>query len=298
MKLAEQYLKKIEKCCDVFKKNEDMSQHCSFKCGGKAKFFCEPKNEKCFVKVLKFSKKAKLQFFVLGNGTNTLFKNFNGIVISTKKLNKIKAKKNTIICQCGATFAQIGQLCTKNSLSGFEFATGIPASVGGGVYNNAGAYGKCMSDVIEKVKIFNGKKCCWCSKSFMSFDYRKSIVQMRELFVLGVKLKLKSGDKNKIQKEMLEILQKRRSAQPLEFPSAGSVFKRQGEIIPAKVIDKLGLKGFNINDAQVSEKHAGFIVNRKNATFQDVENLIEVIKQKVFEKEGIILLTEIEIIGD
>ena len=293
-----EYLKKIEKCCLSFKKYEDMALHCSFKCGGRARFFCVPKNLSCFVKVLRYATLEGLKVFVLGKGSNTLFKKFNGIVISTQNLNKIKVKKNLVYAQCGVEFSKLSQLCLKSSLTGFEFATGIPASIGGGIYNNAGAYGKELCDVVKKVKVFDGKKCFWLDKEDMGFGYRNSIIQKKQLFVLSAILCLKNGDKVKIKNEMFDILQKRRDKQPLNYPSAGSVFKRQGEIIPAKVIDNLGLKGFNINDAQISQKHAGFIVNKKNAKVYDIEKLIKLIQQKVFEKEGIILETEIEIIGE
>ncbi len=291
------YLKNIEKNCVYFNSNEDMARHCTFKCGGRAKFFCVPKNLRSFIKVLRYCNLEGLKVFVLGNGSNTLFKDFNGIVISTQNLDKIKIK-NKVLAQCGVEFSKLSQLCLKNSLTGFEFATGIPASVGGGVYNNAGAFGGEISQIIDKVRLFDGKKCFWLNREEMDFGYRKSIVQKDGLYVLEVVFCLEKGDNKKIQATMLDILQKRKAKQPLNFPSAGSVFKRQGEIIPAKVIDKLGLKGFNINDAQISEKHAGFIINKKNASVYDIEKLIELTKQKVFEKEGIILEQEIEIVGD
>ena len=294
----ENILKKIEKLSTYFAINEPMEQHISFKSVGMAKYFCQMQSEKNFIKILKLVKKSGLNYFILGNGTNTVFKNFNGIVISTKKLEKISVKKTKVYAQCGALLINVNHECLKHGLTGLEFSYGIPASMGGAVYNNAGAYGGEVGKYIEKVKVFDGNRVFWIKKEKLDFAYRKSFVKKNKLVVLSVLFNLSFGNKQQIQDKMFEIAKLRKQFQPLEYPSAGSVFKRNEEIIPAKIIDNLGLKGFNINDAYVSEKHAGFIINKKRATGWDIEKLALKVQKIVKEKDGVDLQLEIEFIGE
>lgn len=298
MEINKKIIKYIKKKCATFTINQNMADLTSFKCGGNAKFFCEPKNTISLINIVKYLNKYHLSYFILGRGTNTLFKNFNGFVISTKNLDKVIVTKHKVKVQCGVSLFKLNQKLFSSSLSGLEFSVGIPGSVGGAITMNAGAYGDEVGNFVERVKVLNKNKVQWIKKNDLKFSYRNSSIKDNNYIVLCAEFKLNFADKNDIQVKMQNILEKRRIAQPLNYASAGSVFKRNGDIIPAKIIDNLGLKGLNINDAQISEKHAGFIVNKGNAKFEEVIALIEKIEQIVKEKKGILLEREINIIGD
>ena len=280
--------------------NESLKKHTSFKIGGKCKILAYPKNSKQVLDILNICKNNKISHFILGRGSNLLVSDlgFDGIVISSKNLNKIELiSDDEIYCESGVGLSKLCGFALKNSLSGLEFAFGIPGSVGGAVFMNAGAYGGEMKDVVKNVicldNIGNIQKL---KGRDLKFSYRHSVFQEQESFILGAVLKLFKSEKSKIRLKMDELLEKRRKKQPLEFPNAGSVFKRPKNGYAAELIEKCGLKGEKIGGAQVSQKHSGFIVNLGGATSDDVNNLIKKIQQVVAKNSGVFLEPEIKYI--
>lgn len=284
--------------------DEPMKKHTSFKIGGTADYFFKATTLEELQNIIKFAKIKELPITIIGNGSNLLVtdKGIRGLVIKIdiKKL-KIEKKDEFAVIEVGAG-NKLMALATKmkdEELSGLEGLSGIPGSVGGAIVMNAGAYGKEMKDVVLSTTCMdkNGKLYTFSNEE-QEFSYRNSIFQKKDYIIIETKLKLEYGKKDEIQKRMEEYFKSRKEKQPIEYPSAGSSFKRQEGIITAKLIDDVGLKGYKIGGAQVSEKHAGFIVNYNNATATDVINLIDYIKEKVYSKYGIKIEEEIKIIGE
>ena len=284
--------------------DEPMKKHTSFKIGGTADYFFKATTLEELQNIIKFAKIKELPITIIGNGSNLLVtdKGIRGLVIKIdiKKL-KIEKKDEFAVIEVGAG-NKLMALATKmkdEELSGLEGLSGIPGSVGGAIVMNAGAYGKEMKDVVLSTTCMdkNGKLYTFSDEE-QEFSYRNSIFQKKDYIIIETKLKLEYGKKDEIQKRMEEYFKSRKEKQPIEYPSAGSSFKRQEGIITAKLIDDVGLKGYKIGGAQVSEKHAGFIVNYNNATATDVINLINYIKEKVYSKYGIKIEEEIKIIGE
>lgn len=259
--------------------NEDMKKHTTFKIGGNAKFFIIPKNVQQILESIKFAKSKNLPYFILGNGSNLLVddKGYNGVIISLKELNKISLEKqgqNAFVCvEAGVNLFRLNQFLANNSISGIEWSYGIPASFGGSVKMNAGAFEKCVGDFLCEITVLKNGKIKKIKK--INFSYRNSF--LTDEIILSGKLKLKEGEKDEIKAKMSSFLTKRRQTQPYDLPSAGSIFKRNN-FLPAKIIDDFGLKGLILGEAQISKKHAGFIVNLGNATSKDVLKLIHIIK--------------------
>ena len=284
--------------------DEPMKKHTSFKIGGTADYFFKATTLEELQNIIKFAKIKELPITIIGNGSNLLVtdKGIRGLVIKIdiKKL-KIEKKDEFAVIEVGAG-NKLMALATKmkdEELSGLEGLSGIPGSVGGAIVMNAGAYGKEMKDVVLSTTCMdkNGKLYTFSNEE-QEFSYRNSIFQKKDYIIIETKLKLEYGKKDEIQKKMEEYFKSRKEKQPIKYPSAGSSFKRQEGIITAKLIDDVGLKGYKIGGAQVSEKHAGFIVNYNNATATDVINLIKYIKEKVYSKYGIKIEEEIKIIGE
>ena len=280
-------------------KNQSLKDFCTFKIGGKAKYVYICNTTSALISVIKYCKKKGIKFKVIGLGANILFsdKGYDGAII-VNRTNKVLFKDNKVYADSGVNVTNLIQKCYLRSLSGLENLSGIPASVGGGVVNNLGAFGTSLSEFIDYVKVIdlnNPNKVFKLDKKDCNFDYRHSIFQNSDLVVLRVKFVLKKDEKTLIQKRIASAIEKKVSTQPLNYPSAGSVFKRSG-IIPAKVIDELGLKGLCVGNAQISKKHAGFIVNLGGATSQDIKGLISIINCKVNEVYGKNLEPEIEIL--
>lgn len=274
--------------------NADLKDYCSFKIGGIAKIMLLPTNIKQAVKILKYLHNSKLEYVLLGNGTNVLISGNLDIVVCFKNLKTIKCNKNLIYAESGVSLFKLNEFACENSLTGFEKTYGIPASVGGGIVQNCGAYGASISDNLKEVILFNGKQIKKVKKENLNFNYRTSLFKkVNGLIVLGGVFKLEKGDKNAIEKTMKDILNLRKSKQPYEYPSAGSVFKRVEGLIISKVIDELNLKGYEVGGAKISEKHAGFIINNNNASFEDVINLINFVKNKIKIEKNIDLELEI-----
>ena len=278
--------------------NEPMSSHTSFKIGGPARFFLEAKSQEAVVRTLDILNAFHITPFVFGSGTNLLVsdKGIDGFVLKVS-CSKIVAVGTDIYAEAGASLASVAHVALKNSLTGFEFAHGIPGSVGGAVVMNAGAYGGEMSNIVSKSMYVSGNDIYEISGSSHKFGYRTSVYKENPLHtVLRAVFSLSTGDSDEISAKMSELAQKRRDKQPLEFPSAGSVFKRPKGNFAGALIENCGLKGYSVGGAAVSEKHAGFIVNRGGATCDDVLRLIDHIKSEVLKKNGIELECEICII--
>ena len=279
--------------------DEPMSLHTSFKVGGKADLFIKAYSVEEIKSVLKVSNKNNIPLFILGNGTNLLVKDegFRGIVLQIK-LEEIRIEGTVAKVQAGVKNAVLSKKLTDVSLTGFEFASGIPGTIGGAIKMNAGAYGNEMKDIVLEVTYMDYEgEVHTISNQECDFSYRYSRFFEEEGIILEAKIQFEKGNKTDIESKVSELLKQRKEKQPLEYPNAGSTFKRGENYITAKLIDECGLKGYNIGGAQVSEKHAGFVVNKGNATSTDILKLIEYIQKTVKEKTGEDIKLEVEVIG-
>ena len=287
------------------KTNEDMSKHTSFKVGGKADIFIKINDIQDLKYILDFTKKNNIPLTIIGNGSNVLVKD-NGIRGITIYLNfddiQIDEEQNgevIVTVGSGVKLAMLAVILQKKGIAGFEFASGIPGTIGGAIRMNAGAYGKEMKEVVENVTYMDeeGNKHKLENEQ-MDFSYRYSRFKEKQEIIIEAQLKFQKEDAEKIKERMDEYRKARMEKQPIDMPSAGSTFKRGTNYISAKLIDDAGLKGYEIGGAQVSEKHAGFIVNKGNATAQDILDLIDYVIKVVYEKFGKILELEVEVIGE
>ena len=282
--------------------DEPMSRHTTFKCGGPASLFLRPSNVAELRDIVNILKDNGEKYFVLGNGSNLLVsdKGYDGAIISMGYFDDIHIEAETQICaEGGARNSAIAALARDNSLTGFEFAAGIPGTIGGAMTMNAGAYGGEMKDIVREVILLSPEgEIKTYSGNDMEFAYRESFIKGKEYVVLFVVVELEKGNKEEITSKMQELALKRKEKQPLEYPSAGSTFKRPEGNFAGKLIEDAGLKGYSVGDAEVSEKHAGFVVNKGNATAADVYKLICDVKEKVLENCGVTLEPEVIILGD
>lgn len=277
--------------------NVSLKDYSSFKIGGTADIMLFPSTIKKLVKILKYFKRHNIKFIVLGRATNVLICGDKEVVVSLKKLTKMTAKNNVVYAEAGTSLFSLNKFLCENELSGLEKLYGIPASVGGGIVQNCGAYSFSISDKLKTVTYFDGKKVKRVRKEKLDFSYRFSTFKEHsDYVVLGAEFKLRKGNKEDIQKRLNDILTLRKNRQPYDLPSAGSVFKKCNGVVVSKLIDELGLKGKTIGGAMVSTKHAGFIVNYNNATYEDVLGLIDFIKKKIKLEKNIDLDLEIVII--
>ena len=278
-----------------------ISDHSTFRIGGVAALAAFPKSTDEIISVIRAAKNTETNFITVGNGSNILFSDsgYDGLVIITGNCNAFSVDRNTVTADCGASFTRLSITARDSSLSGLEFAYGIPGTVGGAVYMNAGAYGGEVSEHLASVTVYDDvtDTVSKYSKADCKFGYRTSIfAKNQNLTVLSASFELDFGVKDEVHAKMSENMKSRREKQPLEFPNAGSTFKRPEGLFAAKLIDDAGLKGVRIGGAEVSEKHAGFVINRGNATSDDVLHLIEHIKSEVYKKFGVMLECEIKII--
>ncbi|HAG04978.1 MAG TPA: UDP-N-acetylenolpyruvoylglucosamine reductase [Lachnospiraceae bacterium] len=283
------------------KRDESMSRHTTFRIGGSADFFVTPSDADSLAAVLQILKNSGTPYFIMGNGSNILVKDkgFRGAVIQIKNnFSSVKIDECTLIAGAGALLSSVAKNAANNGLTGMEFASGIPGTVGGAVYMNAGAYGGEIKDILKKITVLDGDKIKELSNDECFFGYRKSRLMEEEFIVLGAEFSLERGDKDIINAQMAEFNQRRIQKQPIEFPSAGSTFKRPLNGFAAKLIEDCGLKGFSVGQAQVSPKHSGFVVNNGGATASDVLSLMEYIEKTVFSKTGVMLEPEVRIIGE
>ena len=277
---------------------EPMKAHCSFRTGGPAAAFLVPEDEGSMLKLLAVLSENEIPFIVLGNGTNVVFRDESlpYCIISTEKLQEISlTEEGYVSAQAGAALSRVATFAYENSLTGMEFASGIPGSAGGGVLMNAGAYGGELKDIILSVRCCgkNGKYVQELPAEQCDFRYRHSLFQSGDYVILGAVFRLEKGEKSGIAAKMKELNARRREKQPLDLPSAGSAFKRPEGHYAAALIEQCGLKGTAVGGAQVSEKHAGFIVNTGTATSADLEALLTLVSDTVKERTGIELQREI-----
>lgn len=292
----------IEEICAKYgaeyKKNECLAPYTSFKIGGCCPILIKPNGIDCLKEIVSEFNRENEEYKVIGKGSNILVsdKGVNFPVISLSSMTKAAVDGERILCTAGLPLISLCRLAAEQSLSGLEFAYGIPGSVGGAVYMNAGAYGGEMKDVVCECTFIdpNGMLVCITAED-MDFSYRHSYFSGKKCIIAEIGLKLHKGDKKKIQNTMEELMGRRREKQPLEYPSAGSTFKRPEGDFAGRLIEAAGLKGYSVGGAQVSEKHCGFVINKDGATFDDVKTLIETVREKVKEKSGVSLETEVVI---
>ena len=287
----------------VVRYEEPLKNHTTFKIGGNCIALIEPREVSDIIEAIKICRENNIKFFVIGNGSNLLVpdEGYNGVIIKLKsEFSMIKVEGESLIVKSGAKLSEVYPVAYENSLTGFEFASGIPGTIGGAIYMNAGAYGGEMKDIVESVEVLDldNFELKELKNEDLDFSYRKSIIQRKNYIITSIKLKLKKGNKEEINAVYEDLRDRRNSKQPLNFGSAGSTFKRPEGHFASKLIEDAGLKGYHINDAWVSEKHSGFIVNKGNASFKEVMELIEYVQKVVFEKFGVKLETEVRILKD
>lgn len=301
MKELMKFLREIYLKEQIFE-NEPMKNHTSFKIGGNADILVTPKDEFQIERTINICKENNYKYFVMGNGSNLLVsdKGIKGLVIKIgKSYSGYSLENDKIYFESGILLSTLSKIAMENSLSGIEFASGIPGTLGGAVIMNAGAYGGEMKDVIQRVKVIdkNGNILNYTAEQ-MNFKYRRSVLSDLNSVVLGAYVKLKKGDRDSIKSVMDDLTEKRNSKQPINMPSAGSTFKRPPGNFAGKLIDDSGLRGLRHGDAMVSEKHCGFIINTGNATAKDVKELIGVVQKTVFDNYEIKLETEVKMVGE
>jgi UDP-N-acetylmuramate dehydrogenase len=280
-----------------FVENARLSDYLSFKVGGPCKAMVFPDTADKIIACIRYLRSEKLKYYIIGNGTNLLAydEGYDGIIINTSDYSELAVDGEYITCSSGVSMMKICRLALENSLSGLEFAYGIPGTAGGAVYMNAGAYGGEMKDVLVKCEHLDSELN---EGSFSGEDlqlgYRHSIYSENDYVITSLTLKMKKGNYDDIKALMDENLSKRKAKQPLDFPSAGSTFKRPDGYFAGALIEQCNLKGYCIGDAQVSEKHAGFVINKGNATTSDILKLIKHIQKTVFENKGVMLETEVK----
>lgn len=282
--------------------NEPMSAHTTFKIGGPADVFVTPRSRSALIAAIKLFRQLGFKYRIIGNGSNLLVgdKGIRGAVIEIgKALGEINISGNTITAQSGVLLSKLANSAARNGLSGLEFASGIPGSLGGAVYMNAGAYGGEMKDVITKVTYLDDNcdvrelpadKC--------DFGYRHSFFSDKDYVILEAEMRLVHKNVRVILDDIKELTERRVSKQPIDKPSAGSTFKRPEGYYAAALIEQAGLKGYSCGGAAVSEKHSGFVVNNGGATAEDVMNVIRHVQKTVLEKNGVNLETEVKLIGE
>lgn len=281
---------------------EPMSRHTSFRTGGEAAVFVQVENKEQLRKLLLYLQKTENEYFILGNGSNLLVsdRGYDGVVIQLgSRMSAIRTSGERLCVQAGALLSQVAKRAQEEGLTGLEFASGIPGSVGGGIVMNAGAYDGEMKKVVESVTVLNEEgELMELDRDTMEFGYRTSIIKNRPFVVVEAVLKLEKGDRESIREKMEDFTMRRRQKQPLEYPSAGSTFKRPEGYFAGKLIMDSGLRGYRVGGAQVSEKHCGFVINTGNATSEDIAELMAEIQERVKERFGVQLEPEVVRLGE
>lgn len=287
---------------DNVKLQEPMKKHTTFRIGGPADYYLCPHSVRELQAVLHICRGEKLPFFILGNGSNLLVsdKGYRGAVIQLwKNMSEIERTGTRIRAQAGALLSKIAATALEDGLTGMEFAAGIPGTLGGAVVMNAGAYGGEMKDIIKEVQVMDQEgNLLNLPAEKLELGYRTSIIKKKDYIVLSAVLELEPGDREEIRAKMDDLKERRVSKQPLELPSAGSTFKRPEGYFAGKLIMDAGLRGFSVGGAQISEKHCGFVVNKGNATAEDVTDLIREVQEKVKERFGVELEPEVKFLGE
>lgn len=283
------------------KLNESLKKYTMTKLGGVADVFVTPKDEEEAVLVIRYAHDHQIPVLMLGNGSNMVVRDggVRGIVVHFNQLDKVEVEGTTIFAQAGALIKEVSKLAAQNTLTGFEFACGIPGSIGGAMAMNAGAYGGEIKDIIVTCKVVTREgDVLVLSKDELELAYRKSIIAEKDYFVLHSIFELKKGVQEEIDAKVADLTFQRESKQPLEYPSAGSVFKRPPGNFAGKLIQDSGLQGKGVGGAEVSTKHAGFIINKNNASATDYIQTIEMVQRVVKENFDIQLETEVKIVGE
>nr|WP_300281557.1 UDP-N-acetylmuramate dehydrogenase [Peptacetobacter sp.] len=282
--------------------DEPMKRHITFRVGGPADILVRPKSEEELKKIVQYVNEENIPYIIKGNGSNLLIKDggIRGVVIElSSNFSDFKIEENKIEIQSGALLSKIGNAALNEELKGFEFAAGIPGTFGGAVTMNAGAYGGEIKDIVKTVKVMDKKgNIIELSNKDMKFGYRKSIIIEKEYIVLSAVVELEKGKYEEIKEIMNDLKERRVTKQPLNFASAGSTFKRPEGYFAGKLIQDSGLKGLSIGDAQVSEKHSGFVINKGNATAKQLLDLMYAVKATVNSKFGVMLEEEVKILGE
>lgn len=279
---------------------EPLAAHTTFRIGGPADYFCEIESAEELKKAVRIAQDSDTPWFILGRGSNLLVSDegYRGLILHLGRgWEQVRVDDDMITAQSGISLSALGRIALEHSLDGFSFAAGIPGSLGGAVYMNAGAYGGEMKDILVSALVMDPEGSCFVlSNEEMELGYRESIFQHRDWIILEATLRLREGDPEKIDAKMKDLMQRRVSKQPLEFPSAGSVFKRPQGYFAGGLIEEAGLKGHQIGGAQISEKHAGFIINAGGATAQDVVDLVRYTQDVVERMSGVRLEPELKIL--
>lgn len=282
--------------------DEPMKQHTTFKIGGPADYFLVPESGEKVGEIIKICKQTDTPYFILGNGSNLLVGDggYRGAVIQVyRNMSEVTTEGTTITAQAGALLSAVAAAAKNASLTGFEFAGGIPGTVGGAAVMNAGAYGGEMKDVLVEVTVMDVEGNIFTiSAEKLELGYRTSIIKKADYIVLEAKIRLKEGDQEAIKERMKELTIQRTTKQPLEYPSAGSTFKRPEGYFAGKLVMDSGLRGYQVGGAQVSEKHCGFVINAGGATAKDVRTLMDNVRDIVYEKYGVTLEPEVKFLGE
>ena len=280
---------------------EPMSRHTTFRIGGEAACFIRISSEEQLRKLIPYFENVGIEYFVLGKGSNLLVgdKGYSGVILQiSDACQQIEAEGNRLQVQAGAALSKVALFAMERGLEGLEFAAGIPGTVGGGVVMNAGAYGGEMKQVVESVRVLSSEgEILTLDNDTMEFGYRTSIIRNRNFIVLSVTFLLREGNREEIRARIEDFQKRRMEKQPLNYPSAGSTFKRPEGYFAGKLIMDAGLRGFQIGDARVSDKHCGFVVNVGKATARDVTDVIEEVQEKVRERFGVSLEREVIYLG-
>lgn len=285
---------------DYIRQNESMAKHCTFRCGGEAEIYIVPGTVEELVQVIAVCKESDYPYMVIGNGSNILVRDegYKGAIIEiNNRISSIDVIGEDIVADAGAKLSAVAIAAYENDLAGFEFAHGIPGNVGGAVVMNAGAYGGEMKDVIKWVKVLNdNNEVEKIEAEDLELGYRTSVIAKKGMVVLQMCIGLQIGSAGEIGEMMQILMEKRRFKQPLEYPSAGSTFKRPEGYFAGKLIEDAGLRGYRVGGAMVSEKHCGFVINYDNAAATDILKLIKDVQDKVKEHSGVTLEPEVKII--
>ncbi len=286
---------------DVIFVDELMKKHTNFELGGPADIMVIPENRSHLMLILEKAREFNIPFFIMGNGSNVIVRDggIRGLVIKLERLNGIEVMGDLIIAESGAEIIDVSQLALEHSLSGLEFACGIPGSVGGAVFMNAGAYNGEMSYILDSVLALTLEgELIRLQKDELELGYRTSRVKTQGYIVLEATMRLESAEKTAIRERMEDLTRRREDRQPLEFPSGGSTFKRPEGYFAGKLIEDCGLRGYGIGGAAVSEKHCGFLINKRKASASEMLSLIGYVQARVFEEFGVRLETEVLIVGE
>lgn len=275
--------------------NEPLYKYSTFRIGGPAEYVVVVQDEDRLVEVIERCVSTEKKFKIIGRGSNLLFadKGYDGVVI-VNRTNQLNREGDKVEVSSGININTLNIFCAKNGLSGLEFSFGVPSTIAGAIHNNLGCFNHSISELIDSVKIFDGNDLIVMQNEDCQFDYRKSIFTDKELYIISAILKFDYDIPEKIKMRMQNYFEQKSKSQPLDMPSAGSIFKRTGDAIPSKLIDELGLKGTRIGGAMISTKHAGFIVNVDNAKSDDVLALIKLIEERIFFNYNVLVQTEIE----